>query len=641
MKAQNNKRTINKKILSIVMVVAMLLMNVALVSPAFADDGSVAESGGLGVLDLGDTSGTDEGTSEPEAKKQIDTADKYEIVFRSAGGIFNNTDDNSKTKTVKIVNGKVNDWIYGVHALTAPEGRMFSHWEFFDNGTQASKENVATALLSDDDGKIDLKAVYVDLIQVTYVAGNAEGLFTAPVDSKDYEPGKTIKLQSATDDVIAIENVNGKLINYVFAGWKLTGGSVESGGVVYNYGEDKVFNENQQVTLLKDATFRAQWAKVYTITYLPGAEDVTGMPNTTVKYKEEGAEFKTADKPQREGYTFVAWEVTAGETVRDNGTDKNVGDTINQNKKIVAISDVTLTAVWEEKTDNNTGNEGDDNTGNEGDDNTGDEGDDNTNANTQVPPTNAVNDEEPEQLASYTVTVNYVDENGAEIRTAYTSTGVEDTDYDVSAQTAPSIDGYDFVSTTGAASGVLSGDVVITSTYAAEEIEAPVEVNYNLTVNYVSEAGISIIAPYTSTALEGTEYDLTANVGLFINGYTFLRSEGADISGTLSGDVVIECVYAVAVAPVAATGDETPVVGDDAPTTNIVDNQQPLAAQADTDNANTESATTEIAEEEAPLAAEPETTTSNSLFMLVIVAAGLLSTISLIVFFRKKREQQD
>ena len=73
----------------------------------------------------------------------------------------------------------------------------------------------------------------------------------------------------------------------------------------------------------------------------------------------------------------------------------------------------------------------------------------------------------------YTVTVNFVDEDGNIVAPAYTSDSrKEGSAYDVTAQAAPAIQGYTYKVTTGAPlTGTLDGNKVITVVYAKDTVD--------------------------------------------------------------------------------------------------------------------------------------------------------------------------
>lgn len=77
------------------------------------------------------------------------------------------------------------------------------------------------------------------------------------------------------------------------------------------------------------------------------------------------------------------------------------------------------------------------------------------------------------QINYYTVTVNYVDEDGNTVAPAYTSDSLKGgSAYDVTAQAAPAIQGYTYKVTTGdALSGTLDGNKVITVVYAKDTVD--------------------------------------------------------------------------------------------------------------------------------------------------------------------------
>ena len=143
------------------------------------------------------------------------------------------------------------------------------------------------------------------------------------------------------------------------------------------------------------------------------------------------------------------------------------------------------------------------------------------------------------QISYYTVTVNFVDEDGNTVAPAYTSDSrKEGSAYDVTAQAAPAIQGYTYKVTTGdALTGTLDGNKVITVVYAKDNY-------YTVTVNFVDEDG-NIVAPaYTSGSLkEGSAYDVTAQAAPAIQGYTYKVTTGDALTGTLDGNKVITVVY--------------------------------------------------------------------------------------------------
>ena len=154
-------------------------------------------------------------------------------------------------------------------------------------------------------------------------------------------------------------------------------------------------------------------------------------------------------------------------------------------------------------------------------------------------------EEDPEATQYYDITVNYVDENGDPIADPYKLLGIEeDSTYNVSDESAKEIEGYTRGSVDGELSGTLSGNVVITVHYTTNTPEDPEATQYyDITVNYVDENGDPIADPYK---LLGIEEDSTYNVSdesaKEIEGYTRGSVDG-ELSGTLSGNVVITVHY--------------------------------------------------------------------------------------------------
>jgi len=138
------------------------------------------------------------------------------------------------------------------------------------------------------------------------------------------------------------------------------------------------------------------------------------------------------------------------------------------------------------------------------------------------------------QISYYTVTVNFVDEDGNIVAPAYTSDSLkEGSAYDVTAQAAPAIQGYTYKVTTGdALTGTLDGNKVITVVYTKDNY-------YTVTVNFVDEDG-NTVAP---SLKEGSAYDVTAQAAPAIQGYTYKVTTGDALTGTLDGNKVITVVY--------------------------------------------------------------------------------------------------
>ena len=143
------------------------------------------------------------------------------------------------------------------------------------------------------------------------------------------------------------------------------------------------------------------------------------------------------------------------------------------------------------------------------------------------------------QINYYTVTVNFVDEDGNIVAPAYTSDSLkEGSAYDVTAQAAPAIQGYTYKVTTGdTLTGTLDGDKVINVVYTKDNY-------YTVTVNFVDEDGNTVAPAYTSDSLkEGSAYDVTAQAAPAIQGYTYKVTTGDALTGTLDGNKVITVVY--------------------------------------------------------------------------------------------------
>ena len=186
------------------------------------------------------------------------------------------------------------------------------------------------------------------------------------------------------------------------------------------------------------------------------------------------------------------------------------------------------------------------------------------------------------QINYYTVTVNYVDEDGNILAPAYTSASLkEGSAYDVTAQAAPAIQGYTYKVTTGdALTGTLDGNKVITVVYTKDNY-------YTVTVNFVDEDGNTVAPAYTSDSMkEGSAYDVTAQAAPAIQGYTYKVTTGDPLTGTLDGNKVITVVY---------TKDSYYTV-----TVNFVDEDGNTVAPAYTSDSMKEGSTYDVTAQAAP-----------------------------------------
>ena len=122
------------------------------------------------------------------------------------------------------------------------------------------------------------------------------------------------------------------------------------------------------------------------------------------------------------------------------------------------------------------------------------------------------------------------------------------------------IDGYTFEKTEGdAVSGTMDSDKVVTYVYS----KIPEPVYYTLTVNYVDLEKNPIAEQIVVTnILEGAAYTTDQKN---IDGYTFERTEGDAVSGTMDSDKVVTYVYSKNAPVVPPVEPEQPPVEPEQP----------------------------------------------------------------------------
>jgi len=146
----------------------------------------------------------------------------------------------------------------------------------------------------------------------------------------------------------------------------------------------------------------------------------------------------------------------------------------------------------------------------------------------------------PEVPETYTITVNYVDEEGNALAASYTETLEEGSAYDVSAQIPETIGEYSFVSADKPVTGTLTADVVITATYA--KTPAPEVEKYTITVNYVDTNGTIIADPLSISLPAGSNYNVAGMIPIII-GSLDLQNTSGNLYGILNGNITITAVY--------------------------------------------------------------------------------------------------
>ncbi len=199
----------------------------------------------------------------------------------------------------------------------------------------------------------------------------------------------------------------------------------------------------------------------------------------------------------------------------------------------------------------------------------------------------------------YTLTVNYVDENGNEI-----ANPVEDSEmeyHEAYFTTRKIIAGYTFVKTIGdAVSGIIDGDKEIIYIYSKN----PDLVYYTLTVYFRDNYGVEIAeAEIHDMILENTHYYA---YGKDIEGYEFKLTYGDPVFGVMDSDKVVTYMYVQEAVEIEEnTPEETEPEETEPEEVNIPDEEVPLVDIPDeevpqTDIPDEEVPQTDIPDEEVP-----------------------------------------
>jgi hypothetical protein len=207
-----------------------------------------------------------------------------------------------------------------------------------------------------------------------------------------------------------------------------------------------------------------------------------------------------------------------------------------------------------------------------------------------------IEDVTPPAPVKYTLTVNWVDQNGIAISDQVNTQMDAGSSYTTEEK---EIEGYSFSNMSddsAPASGVLDANKVVTYVYT-EVIPAPE--TYTLTVNWVDENGNTLAESKTETLATGSEYSTEQKN---ISGYTFkYMAEGSDpVSGIIDGDKAVTYVYSK-----NSGGYIQPVVPQPTPNPEPVPDVEPTP-DVEPDSDVEFEPTTEIEDEDVPLAGLPE-----------------------------------
>ncbi len=172
---------------------------------------------------------------------------------------------------------------------------------------------------------------------------------------------------------------------------------------------------------------------------------------------------------------------------------------------------------------------------------------------------------------------------------------------------------------------------------------------YNIVINYIDErTGAHITASYSSDYMEeGSSYDVDALLNKVIDGYTWIRYEGGQPTGSLNGDLVFNVYYnsnTPAPNPTPSRGGGSGggsssggrgsiITSNGGPGVTIQDENVPLAELPE---GTLPEEAVSIPEEDVPLAALPKTGQSAGKEIALLVSAMVLGAAGI---FRKKTKE--
>lgn len=158
---------------------------------------------------------------------------------------------------------------------------------------------------------------------VSYSWGDQTLISKAPDSSTQLKRNESYKVLAPSDEAIAEAAEK----NLAFAGWKYN-----KSNNIYQFGQSFSVSEN--------VTLTAQWTQLYTVSYnLDDGKWKDGETVKTAKYPENAPVSVTSNKPERSGYEFKGWEITAPEKGKP---------TLQNGKFTMPAANVVLTAQWRE-----------------------------------------------------------------------------------------------------------------------------------------------------------------------------------------------------------------------------------------------------------------------------------------------------
>lgn len=212
-------------------------------------------------------------------------------------------------------------------------------------------------------------------------------------------------------------------------------------------------------------------------------------------------------------------------------------------------------------------------------------------------------------------------------------------DQTVSVASAPSLSGYTFSGWTSSDVTISNGSftmpekaVTLTGSWTKNSSGGGTTY-YTVTVNYLDQDGNTIAPNHSEQLRSGSHYDMSAYDAMEIEGYTYDRTTGDSLTGTVNGNKVINVYY---------TAEETDLDDEDVPQgglpEDIEDPDVPTGELPD-GTEGSDGSGTDISDEDVPLANVPETGDISPLWICTAAVSGL-GVVCLVTAGKKRKDEE-
>lgn len=156
---------------------------------------------------------------------------------------------------------------------------------------------------------------------------------------------------------------------------------------------------------------------------------------------------------------------------------------------------------------------------------------------------------------------------------------------------------------------------------------------YTVTVNYLDQDGNTIASSHNEQLRNGSHYDVSAYDAIEVEGYTYDRTTGDGLTGTMNGNKVINVYY---------TAEETDLEDEDVPQGGLPEDIEDPDVPTDELPDGTEGSDgsdIDLSDEDVPLANVPETGDISPLWICTAAVSGL-SVICLVTAGKKRKGEE-